>query len=235
MARVEQQPTYVLHQRHYRETSLLIDVLTQDYGRISLIAKGAKRPKSPYRGLLQPFALNYIDWVGRSQLLTLIGIERSQSVTFSGKILYCGLYLNELIMRLTQPQDTHEGLFADYHQALAHLASATNIEWGLRLFEKRLLQRLGYGLLLHTEAHTGAPLEADQMYRYVHELGPILLDEQAGLIIHGSSLIALQQEIPHRRALLECKQLMRFILDHLLGHQPLHSRSLFQPITSHHQ
>jgi DNA repair protein RecO (recombination protein O) len=225
----------VLHQKAYRETSLILDVLTQDYGRIGVLAKGAKRPKSPFRGRLQPFVCNLLNWSGKGQLKTLTAVDTLTHINLQGTQLYCGMYLNELVVRLTQPDDQHEALFASYQSAVLNLMSELPVEVTLRVFEKQLLRQLGYGLLLDVEYHTGTPVEPNLWYQYIVSKGPVRSQvvNDEGLRIQGKALMALEGEsFSEPDSLSQCKYLMRYILDVYLGHEPLNSRALFQTIST---
>ena len=231
MARVDQQACYILHQKSFSETSLIIEVLTEDYGRLGLLAKGAKRPKSPFRGRLQPFTQNYLSWSGKGQLPTLTAIEPVGYLELTGQALYCGLYVNELVMRLTRPHDPHEGLFSIYHQAVQALETKV-LEPSLRRFEMQLLQELGYGLMLTQEANSGLAIEADAGYQYCIQHGPVKSPcEEPGVPIAGQVLLSMSQD-DFSDALVrqQSKRLMRYVLDHYLGDTPLNSRALFQSI-----
>ncbi len=232
--RVELQPGFVIHTRPYRETSLLLDVLTPDYGRVGLIARGAARPKSSYRPLLQPFIPLHVSWSGRGDLFTLTQLE-SAGVTVTkatiplGKAALTGFYVNELVQRLTLRGDAHPGLFQAYAQSMAELVEGTQLEWTLRLFEKRLLHSLGYGLILDCDAETGEAINPDAFYDYLLEFGPIRTGKSRGLNLQGSSLLTLNDERFNEEALSDCKRLMRRMLAHQLGDRPLKSRELFMP------
>ena len=147
--RVQLQPAFVLHTRHYRDSSLLLDVFTAQCGRISLVAKGARRP---VRGranaaILQPFIPLLLSFSGRSELKTLTGSEvAGQTQALKGDRLFSGIYLNELMIRLLHQQDAHPSLFVAYGNAVASLGSAESMDDVLRRFEFSLLQELGYGL-----------------------------------------------------------------------------------------
>lgn len=234
------QPAYVLHRKEYRETSLLLEVMTADSGRVGLVARGARSGKRASAGLLQPFVPLLLSWRGHGELGTVTGVEGGGvSVPLAGPTLIAAFYLNELLIRLLQRNDPHPELFLAYRQTLQRLtATPGEQEWILRLFEKILLQELGYGLLLEHEANNGEPIAADTRYCYVLEHGPIVASAAAcdGVPIHGSTLIALECEHGYDAMnLAEAKRLMRTVLAQHLGGKPLHSRELFRQTYGRHK
>ena len=151
--RVSLQPAFVLHARPWRETSLIVETLTQHFGRIALIAKGARRPRSAVRGLLMAFQPLTLSWFGKRELRTLKNAEwQGGQPLLAGPALMCGFYLNELILKLLPRDDPHPQLFLQYQQTLKELAEGAAQAVTLRRFEKRLMQELGYALLLEQEA-----------------------------------------------------------------------------------
>ena len=192
--RIEQQPAFILHARPYRETSLLLESLTRDYGRVGLVARGVRKERSRVpRALLQPLTPISLSWTGGGELVTLISVEaRSTPVSLAGEALLCGLYLNELVLRMTQRMDPQPDLFAAYAETLARLATGESNAWTLRRFERDLLIHLGYGLLLATDAHSDAPLDPALDYAYHHEHGPVAWRGSAdGPKLKGATLLAL--------------------------------------------
>ncbi len=230
--RVTQEPAFVLHHHDYGETSLLLEVLTRQHGRIGLLAKGARRARSPLRFALIPFQPLTVSYSGRGELPVLSVAEPlAPAPLLTGAGLYCGLYLNELLMRLLHRHDPHERLFESYAASLAALASEAGREAQLRVFEKRLLEETGYGLVLDHDVETGSPVTADGPYRYLPERGPVAasLAGGEGLSVSGRSLLALASEkLDTEESLRETKQLLRALLARQLGERPLMSRYLFQ-------
>ncbi len=230
--RIELAPAFVLHQRPYRETSALLEVFTHAQGRVGLIARGARAPRSRRRGELQPFRALRLSWIERGELGTLTGVESAApGPPLSGRALYSALYLNELLVRLLTRNDPHPVLFERYAHALEALAAdAGNVEPTLRLFEKHLLQETGYGLLLDVDCESGEPLRSDALYDYHLEAGPVEVaaDTRQGFLFPGSSLLALAAEGElDAAALRDAKRLMRAALSLYLGGKPLKSRELF--------
>ena len=164
---------FLLHQRSYGETSIIADVFTQKSGKISLIAKGAKKPKSKFFGYLVPFQKLKITYSGRSELKTLTSIDRdlaSNSNTFS-KVSYSLLYINELLMKLLPKDAKHEELFVLYDEFLKKINKNNNLEISLRHFELDLLDMLGYGFDYDSEIDSNEPIEAGLSYVFVSERG----------------------------------------------------------------
>ncbi|MEP6940664.1 MAG: DNA repair protein RecO [Rudaea sp.] len=211
--RVEGQPAFILHSRPYRETSLLIECLTRDHGRIGLVARGVRRERTRVpRASLQPLTPVQLGWSGSGELATLSQIESvAASFDIQGDALLCALYLNELVLRLTPRQDPHPQLFADYLQTLSRLAGGEPLAWTLRRFERDLLAQLGYGLVLAVDGDSGAPVAADRAYGYRHESGPVPWGAaSAGLRLRGAALLALaNDEAPADEDLLSLRRLMR--------------------------
>ena len=230
--RVALHPCYILHQRPYRETSLIVDVFSRDYGRIALVARGAKRNRSPQRFVLQPFRRLNIAWSMRTELGTLAQAEAAGPLpNLSADGLMSAFYVNELLMRLLHRHESHPDLFESYAAVLAELPGAGSAEASLRVFEKRLLVSLGYGLVLDHDVETGAALGRDQNYFYDVERGPTVKPRNAARTIQvsGATLGALLNEsFVGELQLEEAKLLMRVVLAEHLGDKPLSSRELYR-------
>ena len=196
--RLEQQPAYVLHARAYRETSLLLECLTRDHGRVGVVARGVRGERARLRrAQLEPFQALTVDLQLRGELATLTAVEPvGAPLRWGGEVTLAGLYLNELVVRLTGRQDPLPLLFDAYAQTLLRLASGEPVAWTLRRFERDLLQEIGYSLQLHYEAQTGEPLEPDMYYRYVAESGAIRCPEGSVHAQRGADLLALDQDQP---------------------------------------
>ena len=164
---------FLLHQRSYGETSIIADVFTQKSGKISFIAKGAKKPKSKFFGYLVPFQKLKITYSGRSELKTLTSIDRdlaSNSNTFS-KVSFSLLYINELLIKLLPKDAKHEELFVLYDEFLKKINKNNNLEISLRHFELDLLDMLGYGFDYDSEIDSNEPIKAELSYVFVSERG----------------------------------------------------------------
>jgi DNA repair protein RecO (recombination protein O) len=230
--RVELHPAFVIHQRPYRETSLVLEVFSSRQGRVGVVAKGAQRPRSPWRGALQPFQCLLIAWSGRGELGTLTHAEQTGStLPLSGGRILSGFYVNELLTRLLTRGDPHPHLYEVYADVLTALAGSTADEPVLRIFEKRLLAEIGYGLVLDRDNDGGAGIEDGRDYYYQVDKGPwrVAPADVATVKISGGALMALARELlTGREHLRETKALMRFVLGAYLGGRPLASRELFR-------
>ncbi len=230
--RVQKQAAFVLHRRPFSESSLLVDAFSRDYGRVALLAKGARRLKSPYRALLQCFHPLSVGWSGKRELLTLTQAESSSpAITMRGKCLMCAWYANELLTRFLHRGDPHERLFDAYTTLLLNLGSRSNSEWALRLFEKALLRDVGYGLVLDHEVAESRPIEPETTYKYVPDSGPIEadLENSRGIPLQGQTLLALHHEtMPADIYQREAKRLIRVLLFNHLEGRLLRSRAVFR-------
>ncbi len=231
--KVDLQPTFVLHQRPYRESSLLLEVFGISSGRVGLIAKGARRPKSPLRAQLTPFRPILLSWRGRGELGLVVGAEPDgPALVIPPAVIVSGLYLNELLVRLLHRHDPHPELFIQYRSTLSALARHDcPVEQSLRVFEKRLLDAVGYGLMLDRTAGSGKPVEPNARYRYITDQGPVEAggkEQGEGVRVQGSTLLALASErAMDSAALREAKQLMRTAISMHLEGRPLVSRTLY--------
>lgn len=192
--RTELQQAWILHGRAYRETSLLLECFTREHGRIGLVARGVRKERSRVqRALLQPLTPVSVGWSGNGELATLTAVEaRADPVNLVGEGLLCGLYLNELVLRMTLRMDPQPELFDAYALTLDRLAGGESRAWTLRRFERDLLIHLGYGLTLATDAHSETPLDPELEYAYRHEHGPVVWHKAAdGPKLKGSTLLAL--------------------------------------------
>lgn len=229
----DNQPAYVLHTRPWRETSLIIDVFARDAGRLALVAKGARRPRSALRGLLMPFQPLLLSWFGKSELRTLKNAEwQGGQLPLSGPALMSGFYLNELLLRLVPRDDPHPALFLHYQEALRALGGGQPQAPALRRFEKHLLQELGYALVLEHEAHGDTPIDPDALYRYEPEHGPVRAGAgEGGVQLRGRTLLDLaRDDYTDPVTLAQAKQLMRMLISHQLGAEPLQTRQLLMDL-----
>jgi DNA repair protein RecO (recombination protein O) len=237
--RHKDQAGYVLHSYPYQETSLIIEVFTREFGRVAMVAKGAKRPHSPLRSVLMPFHSLTLDWSGRAELKTLRSAEwRSAFRLLGGRALICGFYLNELLLKLLHRDDPHETLYDAYEATLQALLEHDDHAVILRLFEKRLLGELGYGLILDRDAESQQPLRGAQRYHYIIGRGPVAIDAPPrdgtngnGLELIGQTLLDMNDNnYASPLTQQQSKGLMRFVIGHYLGNQTLHSRQLLMDL-----
>ena len=231
ISRQDNQPVYVLHTYPFKETSLVVELFTRDFGRVSAVAKGARRPRSAMRGMLQSFQPLLGAWSGKLELKTLHSLEwYAGLLMLHGEALMCGFYLNELLLRLLPREDAHEDLFDEYTQTLKLLALAPDDSASiLRRFELRLLQALGYAVPLTHNIRDEA-VTAEAQYYYVPEVGPVSLRhdyQENGVQLSGKTLIDMaQDDYADVQTQQQSKQLMRLLLAHYLGDKPLHTRQL---------
>ncbi|HQR53870.1 MAG TPA: DNA repair protein RecO [Burkholderiales bacterium] len=229
------EPAFILHRYPWKETSLVLEAFSRQWGRVALVARGARRPASALRSALRAFEPLELSWFGRSELRTLHAAERVGGFPFlRGTALMCGFYLNELILRLVPRDDPHERLYLAYETTLRRLGEGTAAEPALRGFEKYLLQELGYAMPLAVEAGSGAPIEAGERYHYEIERGPVRAAADTAenrLELRGKTLLDLVADDysdPH--TLQQSKLLMRTLISHYLGDRPLYSRQLLRDL-----
>ena len=235
MMQVITQAAYVLHSRAYRETSALIDLLTLDYGRMSVVAKGIRKPRGTRQALLQPFSPLWVSWTGRSELKVLTAVEsRGISHPLQGKCLFAGLYLNELLIALLHKWDAHPLLFEKYEQTLQMLHASALNERVLRIFEQDLLQELGYAPLPKWSDSLHNTFLPDQYYCFIHEQGFVLTTKKEYPLNHptvflGEHLLGIAKGDWQDESILKAaKRLTRLILAPLLGAKEIYSRQLFR-------
>ena len=238
--RIEQQPAYVLHTLPWRETSLIIETFSRDYGRVALVAKGARRPGSQLRAVLMPFQPVLLDWSGAGELKLLMRAERDGwQPMLAGQSLMCGFYLNELLLALTAREDAHSDLFAHYVTALAGLTQDNALAITLRSFELRLLASLGYGLSLAHEANGSRPIRPDQRYLFVRDQGFVAVNDRKKegdadgepYMIEGRVLLDLAQGQLHSpEALAQSKRLLRRMINDRLEGRLLQSRRILEEL-----
>jgi DNA repair protein RecO (recombination protein O) len=234
----DNEPGFILHAYPYRETSLIVEAFTAEHGRVGLVARGAKRPRSELRGLLQAFQPLTLAWAGAGELKTLVRAEWRGGLPLpGGSALLCGFYLNELLLKLVPREDPHPSLFTEYEDALRALSSqATPAAQAARLrrFELRLLAELGYALALTREAGTGAPVQPDERYHYAFDRGPQRHAAEPGVrwpVVRGAALLALAEErYPDAETAGEAKRLMRTVLGHYLEERRIFSRRVVQDL-----
>ena len=228
--RQEAEPAFILHSYPYRETSLIVEAFTRHHGRIGLVAKGARRPKSALRGTLLAFQPLLVSWGGKGELRGLYSAEWQGGIPqLKGIGLMSGFYLNELLLKFLQRDDAHEGLFDLYAEAITALSVNSAIAATLRRFEKYLLGELGYALTLDHEAGTGDKVQPDALYQYIVEKGPVRAEaaNPDGVEVSGKTLLDLScDNYDDAVTLAQSKQLMRHLVGHYLGNKTLHTRQL---------
>jgi DNA repair protein RecO (recombination protein O) len=228
--RVDGAAAFLLHTRPFSESSLVLDVFARNYGRLALLARGARRPRSALRGVLMGFQPLELGWFGAGEVKTLAKAEWIGGLPLlTGKCLLLGYYLNELLLKLMPREDAHPVLFDAYGAALVALAGGAEESAELRRFEKILLRELGYGLALDREAGSGAPVQSEQRYVYQIEQGTVkATDDAEGPTLSGKTLLDMAaDDYSDARTLAESKLLMRQLMAHYLGGQALQSRRIF--------
>jgi DNA repair protein RecO (recombination protein O) len=236
--RVSLEPAYLLHHYPWRDSSRIFELLTRSHGRVSVFARASRKSASGLGTALQPFGELLVSWSGRGEAGQLTGAERVRApATLAGDRLMCGFYANELLMKLLQKQDPHPVLFDAYGLLVAALVDAgADAERALRLFEKRLLDELGWGLNLEHEAASGVPVEAGRAYRYRVDGGPEPVDgvAEGSLIFSGSSLLSLaREELADASSLADARRLLRAALDQCLDGRPLRTREVLVEMRAH--
>ncbi|MBU0455867.1 MAG: DNA repair protein RecO [Pseudomonadota bacterium] len=232
------QKVFVLHTRPYRETSLLIEVLSESFGRLGLLARGVRSAKSSKKGMLQPFMPLIMEWKGKGDLPTVTQVENDGCPVFlTGNLLISGFYINEIIMRLVHRHEAVESIFHLYGKTLRDLSAIelSALPRTLRHFEKHLLDELGYGLSLQHDIKTHRLIERDKRYYYFHERG--FIEEAActesslnhSLSFTGQDLLAIAaDDYSSPSTLAAAKILLKQALHPLLGDKPLQSRELWR-------
>lgn len=227
--RVGNQPGFVLHSHAYKETSLIVDVFSRDYGRVALIAKGAKRPHSKLRGVLQTFQPLSLGWIGKAEVRTLTSAEWIGGLLPLEKAaLLCGFYLNELLVKLLARDDPHPALFDHYVATLNQLAHAEPAPIVLRKFERALLKETGVAGNFTICTKTGREVEERATYVVDPERGPRPAQPaDASPRVSGKTLLDMEREDYSDSATqTQSKFLMRFLLAHHLGGVPLNTRQI---------
>ncbi|MEX3979229.1 DNA repair protein RecO [Paraburkholderia sp. EG287A] len=228
--RIAEQPAFVLHSYPYRETSLIIDVLSRDHGRVALVAKGAKRPHSALRGVLQTFQPLALSWTGKGEVRTLTGAEWvGGMLPLTGDALLCGFYVNELLVKFIAREDPHPELFRHYVVTLTRLAHDEPPVQVLRSFERVLLREAGYALALNRTVNRKT-VAAEGRYVFDPERGVREASDEwpsQWPRLSGQTLLDMEEDDYHRpQTVAQSKALMRFLLNTYLGGTPLATRQI---------
>jgi DNA repair protein RecO (recombination protein O) len=230
--RVQLAPGYILHHQPYRDTSRILEVLSREAGRLSIFARGVRGPKAKLASELQPFRLLLLSWSGRGEAPMLSGAESApEQGTLPPDCLMAGFYLNELLLKLTHRHDPVPGVFDAYHATLEALKHGARLEPSLRIFEKRLLDLLGYGVELDVDARTGAGIEPDAYYHFRPAYGVFPAAGDAAGALLGASLIRLAREaVETERELDDAKRLLQAALAHCLEGRELATRQVARAV-----
>ncbi len=223
--KVDNEVAFILHTRPWRESSLIVEAFTRHRGRISLVARGARRPMSSLKSRLLAFQPLLLSWFGKGAVRTLHDSEwQGGRLWLKGEALMCGFYLNELLLKLLPAEDPHEVLFDHYAGALETLGAGSEPEPVLRRFELALLSELGYA---HTLDRTeqGQPVDPGERYGFVPDRG--VVSPGHGSTVLGKTLLDMMAgDFDDPCTLVECKQLMRGLINHYLQDRPLLTRQL---------
>jgi DNA repair protein RecO (recombination protein O) len=231
--RAELEPGFVLHTYAYKETSLVVEAFTRKYGRVALLARGARRPRSAMRGVLLAFHPLRLTWTSSAEMGTLISAEwGGGQKALAGIGLMCGFYINELLLRLLPREDAHEALFDVYGAALSRLSAGDAQAPVLRSFERRMLAELGYAPVLDRDAASGSAIEPDKRYAYEAERGPVETRRESGdAVVSGRTLMDMAaDDYEDARTREEARRLMRALIADRLGNQSLHTRAVLSEL-----
>ena len=234
--KVEHTPCYILHRRDYSESSLILEVFSREYGRVNLLAKGAKRNKKQQADTFNLYQEYNIAWSAKSELGTLIDIEPLGAETLNPGLMMTGFYMNEVLLRLLHKDEPHPDLYDSYKETIYELMNGEPEQIVLRYYEKNLLQSLGYGVILDHEVETGGNLISENDYFYKYDFGPVLKKhtDSLGMIVSGKTLIEIDTEsLIDTKNIKEAKILLGTILEQHLGNKPLASKSLYKSFIKH--
>ncbi|NOX70984.1 MAG: DNA repair protein RecO [Gammaproteobacteria bacterium] len=222
-----------MHHRPFRDTSRILDVLTREHGRISVIARGARSAKSRLRGILRPFMPLSLSWFMRSELGTLTGADMDgKAVQLTGDALMSGYYINELLLKLLHRHDPQPEIFDAYAATVKHLSADSDVAPLLRQFEMELLRLLGYALSLDHDSQSHQPLQAEQHYEYRADQGPVAAADRTGtMVFSGRQLGAIRrQEFSNADTLSCASRLLRNVIAHRLDGKELNSRKVLRDL-----
>ncbi|HQT80888.1 MAG: DNA repair protein RecO [Ferrovum sp. 37-45-19] len=231
---INDQMAFVLHAVPWRETSQIVEVFSINHGRIPLVAKGSKRPRSPIRGLLMPFQPLKLSWSGNNELRTLRNAEWLGGISqLSAQYIYCGFYLNELLIKLLPRDDPHQYLFEKYYETVKALSNKDDIEPLLRSFEYSLLQELGFSPSLTHDGNCHTPIDKEKAYVFDTEKGMIESQSfnESKVQFQGKTLLDLNRsDFSDTKTLIESKILMRLLLNQCLADNDLQTRRILQEL-----
>ena len=229
--RVQLEPAFLLHHYPWRDTSRILEFFTRSHGRVSVFARAARRGGSALPAALQPFGELLVSWSARGEAGQLTGAERVQPPVFlAGDRLMSGFYVNELLIKLLPRHDSHQALYDAYAAVVSRLHDpGTDPARALRIFEKRLLEELGWGLELAHDSLSGEPIDAARAYRYRIDGGAEAVDgvAEGTLVFAGASLLSLaREELADPQSVADARRLLRAALDQCLDGRPLRTREV---------
>jgi len=231
--RIQQQPAYILHHRPFRDTSLILDIVTRDHGKIALVARGSRSAKSRLSGLLRPFLPLNISWVARGDLGTLTGAEASGPPTgIQGDGVLAAFYVNELLLHFLHRHDAQPEIFELYAEVISSLGSSREITRCLRSFELEFMSLLGYAVSFQPENGADTELDPDRHYEYRIEQGPVPVDRSDGpMVFTGGVLRSIRAREFHDPDILRAaNRLLRQVINHHLGGKELKSRKVLMEL-----
>lgn len=232
-SRIDHQPCFVLHTHPYSESSLVIEVFTRDHGRVALLAKGARRPGSQLRSVLQTFQPLEISWTGKSEVKTLIAAEWvGGMLPLENASLLYGYYLNELLLKMLAKEDPHTGLYQAYETALGRLSAMDAAQSALRMFELALLEETGVASDLSMDVRSQTPVLPDRLYVVDPENGPRPAEstDEAPHVLGRTLLDMMQGDYTDAVTQQQSKLLMRYLLAHHLNGVPLLTRKILMDL-----
>lgn len=231
----DRQPAYILHRRAFRETSVIVDLLSLDYGRVSGVARGVKGTRRRVLHI-EPFTEVAVGWRGRGQLVNVLRSELVTANHLTGDALFAGLYVNELLVKTLSQDEPVTVLFRRYRETLGALTRGAELEPVLRMFERCLLEELGYGLAFDIDVLTGQPIDDRRTYGIVAGEGFREVDSGTDdatrrsppLVLTGRQIAAIAAGDYRDNAVrLAAKRVFRHALELRFGGRRLASRSLF--------
>jgi DNA repair protein RecO (recombination protein O) len=226
-ARVYDQPAFLLHRREWQNTSLILDCLTLDYGRVNLIAKGGRSSRN--RALFQPFIALTVSWTGQSDLHTLMSIEGKMLDVVDSSYLSL-LYINELLTAFLPKNDSAEFVYLRYRSLLESTLARSVDQRDLRSFERDLMNDLGYLPDLGVDANSGLPIDDSCYYQFDPTLGFFRV-EDASRGHAGSSILSWNAGMLESSAVDSLTaSVMRSIIDLNLQGKILNSRAVYRQI-----
>ena len=236
--RIQLEPAFLLHHYPWRDSSRILEFFTRAHGRVSVFARAARRGGSALPAALQPFGELLVSWTARGEAGQLTGAERVEAPAFlAGDRLMSGFYVNELLIKLLPRYDAHPALYDAYAAVVARLHDATaEPARALRIFEKRLLEELGWGLDLTHDAASGDPIEPGRAYRYRLDGGAEAIEgvAEGPLVFGGASLLSLAREdLADPQSLADARRLLRGALEQCLDGRPLRTREVMLAMRAH--
>jgi len=231
--RVQNQPAWLLHHRPFQDSSRILDILSRDHGRLSLVARGSRSAKSKLKGVLRPFLPLQLSWVIRSDMGTLTGAEMNGApISLTGDALLSAYYVNELLLNLLHRHDPQPEIFAAYHATISSLNGQEHVAVALRRFELELLRLLGYAINLDHDTESGDALDPERQYEYRVERGPVQVDNRSGpMVFTGAALIAVaREEFTNATVRKDAGRLLRQVIAWHLGGKELKSRKVMKEL-----